>query len=196
MVEGDIGAVEVVAGRQAGLEHQHRRARLGQRHALERGPDVPVRAERVDADIRVAGVDEDLLVLLIPRIERVPVEAGRACHPVDRVVAEDPHGARPVQAARAQAVAACRALAEPLLVVFVDEEARVDVLGRDVVLRVVRPFPHVPRPGGVENLHRPHRSLDSVAPLEPLPESVDLEQYRVQRHPRVSGMINEYRMVA
>jgi hypothetical protein len=179
MVEGDIGAVEVVAGRQAGLEHQHRRARLGQRHALERGPDVPVRAERVDADIRVAGVDEDLLVLLIPRIERVPVEAGRACHPVDRVVAEDPHGARPVQAARAQAVAACRALAEPLL-----------------VLRVVRPFPHVPRPGGVENLHRPHRSLDSVAPLEPLPESVDLEQYRVQRHPRVSGMINEYRMVA
>jgi putative transposase len=46
------------------------------------------------------------------------------------------------------------------------------------------------------NQHRPHRSLDSAAPLEPLPEPVDLEQYRVQRHPRVSGMINEYRMVA
>ena len=80
--------------------------------------------------------------------------------PVDRVAAEDPHGARPVQAARAQAVAACRALAEALLVVFVDEEARVDVLGRDVVLRVVRPFPDVPRPGGVEDLlaaeGRPH----------------------------------------
>ena len=46
------------------------------------------------------------------------------------------------------------------------------------------------------NQHRPHRSLDSSAPLKPLPEPVDLEQYRVQRHPRVSGMINEYRMVA
>jgi len=55
-----------------------------------------VRAERVDADIRVAGMHEDLLVLLVPGIERVPVEAGRAGHPVDRVVAEDPHGARPV----------------------------------------------------------------------------------------------------
>src|ERR1700731_3005264 len=95
---------------------------------------------------------EALPALLIPRVERVPVEAGRAGHPVDRVVAEDPHGARPVQAARAQAVAACRALAEALLVVFVDEEAQVDVVGRDVVLRVVRPFPDVPRPGGVEDL--------------------------------------------
>jgi hypothetical protein len=46
------------------------------------------------------------------------------------------------------------------------------------------------------NQHPPHRSLDSAAPLKPLPEPVDLEQYRVQRHPRVSGMINEYRMVA
>ena len=46
------------------------------------------------------------------------------------------------------------------------------------------------------NQHRPHRSLDSAAPLKPLPEPVDLEQYRVRRHARVSGMINEYRLVA
>jgi transposase len=46
------------------------------------------------------------------------------------------------------------------------------------------------------NQHRPHRSLDSAAPLKPLPERVDLEQYRVRRHARVSGMINEYRLVA
>ena len=44
--------------------------------------------------------------------------------------------------------------------------------------------------------HRPHRSLDSAAPLKPLPEPVDLEQRRVRRHPRVGGMINEYRLVA
>jgi putative transposase len=46
------------------------------------------------------------------------------------------------------------------------------------------------------NQHRPHRSLDSAAPLKPLPEPVDLEQHRVRRHPRVGGMINEYRLVA
>src|SRR5512135_3768561 len=46
------------------------------------------------------------------------------------------------------------------------------------------------------NRHRPHRSLDGAAPLKPLPEPVDLEQYRVTRQARVGGMINEYRLVA
>jgi putative transposase len=46
------------------------------------------------------------------------------------------------------------------------------------------------------NLHRPHRSLNAAAPLKPLPQPVDLEQHRVRRHARVSGMINEYRLVA
>jgi putative transposase len=46
------------------------------------------------------------------------------------------------------------------------------------------------------NRHRPHRPLNSAAPLKPLPEPVDLEQYRVRRHARVGGMINEYRLVA
>jgi transposase InsO family protein len=45
------------------------------------------------------------------------------------------------------------------------------------------------------NRHRPHRSLNAAAPLKPLPEPVDLEQYRVRRHARVGGMINEYRLV-
>jgi transposase InsO family protein len=46
------------------------------------------------------------------------------------------------------------------------------------------------------NQHRPHRSLDSAAPLKPLPEPVDLQRYRVRRHARIDGMINEYRLVA
>jgi putative transposase len=46
------------------------------------------------------------------------------------------------------------------------------------------------------NQHRPHRSLASAAPLKPLPEPVDLELYHVRRHARISGMINEYRLVA
>jgi putative transposase len=46
------------------------------------------------------------------------------------------------------------------------------------------------------NQHRPHRSLDGAAPLNPLPEPIDLEQYRARRQARVGGLINEYRLVA
>jgi putative transposase len=46
------------------------------------------------------------------------------------------------------------------------------------------------------NQHRPHRSLNAAAPLKPLPEPVDLDQYRIRKHARVSALINEYRLVA
>jgi transposase InsO family protein len=46
------------------------------------------------------------------------------------------------------------------------------------------------------NQHRPHRSLDGAAPLNPLPEPIDLEQYRARRQARVGGLINEYRLVS
>jgi hypothetical protein len=46
------------------------------------------------------------------------------------------------------------------------------------------------------NQRRPHRSLNSAAPLRPLPEPVDLERDHVRRHARIRGMINEYRLVA
>jgi len=46
------------------------------------------------------------------------------------------------------------------------------------------------------NQHRPHRSLHGAAPLKPLPEPPDLGQYRVRRQTSVSGLINEYRLVA
>jgi putative transposase len=46
------------------------------------------------------------------------------------------------------------------------------------------------------NQHRPHRSLHGAAPLKPLPEPVDLDQYRVRKRAHVGGLINEYRLVA
>ena len=46
------------------------------------------------------------------------------------------------------------------------------------------------------NQHRPHRSLSGAASLKPLPEPVDLGQYRVRRQKRISGLINEYHLVA
>jgi putative transposase len=46
------------------------------------------------------------------------------------------------------------------------------------------------------NQHRPHRPLNSVAPLKLLPAPVELEQYRVRRQTRIGGMVNEYGLVA
>ena len=46
------------------------------------------------------------------------------------------------------------------------------------------------------NQHRPHRALLGAAPLKPLPDPVDLDQYRVRKHAHVGGLINEYRLVA
>jgi len=46
------------------------------------------------------------------------------------------------------------------------------------------------------NLHRPHRSLDAAAPLKPLPQPVDLDQYHIRKRACVGGTINEYRLVA
>jgi hypothetical protein len=46
------------------------------------------------------------------------------------------------------------------------------------------------------NQHRPHRSLHAAASLKPLPEPVDLDQYRVRRQTRVDGSIHEYRLIA
>ena len=46
------------------------------------------------------------------------------------------------------------------------------------------------------NQHRPNRSLHGAAPLKPLPQPVDLDQYHVRRHTSVGGTINEYRLVA
>jgi putative transposase len=46
------------------------------------------------------------------------------------------------------------------------------------------------------NQHRPHRSLDSTAPLKPLPEPLDLDRYRVRRQTHTGCLINEYRLVA
>ncbi len=47
------------------------------------------------------------------------------------------------------------------------------------------------------NQHRPHRSLGQAAPLKALPEAVaDLDSFRLRRHSRVSGVINEYTLAA
>src|SRR5713101_2108284 len=46
------------------------------------------------------------------------------------------------------------------------------------------------------NQHRPHSFLHGAAPLNPLPEPVNLDQYRVRKQAHAGGLINEYRLVA
>ena len=96
VLEIDLGAVEVVAGRQAGLEHHHRRGAT----RPARTPSSSTRTGRVERsastrDVRVAGMDEDLLVLLEPRVERGPFERA-PCRPArSTLLAVDPRRARP-----------------------------------------------------------------------------------------------------
>ncbi len=46
------------------------------------------------------------------------------------------------------------------------------------------------------NQHRPHRSLNAAAPLNPLPQPVNLDQCRVRKQVHVGSLINEYRLIA
>jgi putative transposase len=46
------------------------------------------------------------------------------------------------------------------------------------------------------NQHRPHRSLDTAAPLKSLPAPIDPGQYRVREQARAGGLIDEYHLVA
>ena len=68
----DVALGQVVAGRQAGFENQDRGGRLGEQVAVALDPHVPRAWEGVDADERVARMNEYLLVLLEPVIQGVP----------------------------------------------------------------------------------------------------------------------------
>ncbi len=136
-------AVEVVARREAGLEHHHGRARLGQQHPVKLDAHAARGAQRVDAGVGVSRVDEDLLVLLEPGVECVPVEASGAGETLERVLGVDAYRGRPLLVPGEQAMPQSGAAAQVLRPLLVDQHRRVDVGERDVVLRVVGPLPHV-----------------------------------------------------
>jgi len=68
--------------------------RLGNRLAAENDFDRPRRGDDIDPFVRVARVDEDLLVLLVPVIDLVPVERDEITDRSDFVVRVwvAPHG--------------------------------------------------------------------------------------------------------
>ena len=46
------------------------------------------------------------------------------------------------------------------------------------------------------NTHRPHRTLNQAAPLQPLPPSASTSQLYIRRRDRLGGLIHEYSQVA
>jgi putative transposase len=46
------------------------------------------------------------------------------------------------------------------------------------------------------NTHRPHRTLNQAAPLQPLPPPASTSQPRIRRRDRLGGLIHEYSQVA
>src|ERR1700742_3557787 len=73
MLKLDVRAVEVVPRWQPGFEKQYGTACFRKYDAIDLDPDVPMRAQRVDSHIRVAGVTDDSFVFFEP-VERLPFE--------------------------------------------------------------------------------------------------------------------------
>src|SRR5215467_14718333 len=95
---------------------------------------------------------EYLLVFFEPGIQCGPVEPDRAAEPGDRGVGEQQGGAGPVDLAGPERVCCECAASAVLAVALRDHEVTTHVVERDVVLRVVGPFPYVQGMGGVEDL--------------------------------------------
>ena len=64
----------VVARAETGLEEEGRLLRLRDRHSVDLDPDMARARKDVHAGVRIAGMCEDLLVLLVPCVHRVPLE--------------------------------------------------------------------------------------------------------------------------
>ena len=135
-VDADIGARDVPARREAGLDEQQRAVGLGDDRPVELDADMARAAQHVDAVVRVARVLEDLVVLLPPRVHRVPVEGdvpGDVGARVDRLrVVPDRVLGDPVADADREVARLALARAGGVLVRRL-EQVVADVLQREVV---------------------------------------------------------------
>ena len=148
MFKRDLGAVDVVSGWQPGLEKQDGTAGFGKRDAVDLDPDVAMGAQRVDSDVRVARVSDDVFVFFEP-VKRVPFEPhvarDRAVGVVDtcRGLVGAPAAGQRMQPRWAKL--------QPLWVALVKQMLHAHVRYRNVVLRVVRHLPDIAGADRVED---------------------------------------------
>jgi len=84
--------------------------------------------------------------------------------------------------------------ARNLLMDLGGQAARVKFMIRDRGSNFTAAFDAVLADAGIRTVLCNVRTPRMNAPLKPLPEPVDLEQYRVRRHARIGGLINEYHL--
>src|SRR5216683_1921058 len=96
-------------------------------------------------------MDEDLLVLLVPGVERIPFEADSAGQTLSCVLGIQPGRTRASDLASAKSVQPGDSAMQALRMLLIYKQLALHVSDRDVVLRVVGPFPDVQRAGGVEH---------------------------------------------
>ena len=131
---------QVPARRQVRLEQRHRLCALGQHLAVERDPDVARGRDDVDPVVGVARVDEHLLVLLEPLIHPVPVERDQVPDRLgagERLRVVPGAGLDDLVADPDRVVGRLALLGAPRVPVGGLEHVRADVLGREVVGRLV-----------------------------------------------------------
>jgi hypothetical protein len=96
-------------------------------------------------------MDEDALVLLVPRVQRREVEADRVDDAGDRRLHVAAPHAGALHVADAQAHPRDAPAAEVADALLVHQRVRIHVADRDEELRIGRPLPEVERGGGVEH---------------------------------------------
>ena len=79
MFKRDIGAFDVIARWQPSFEKQDRTAGFGKYGAVDLDLDMAMGAQRIDSDVGVARVGDNLFVLLEP-VKRVSFEPHVPCH--------------------------------------------------------------------------------------------------------------------
>jgi hypothetical protein len=133
-------------------------------------------------------VEQDLLVLLVPRVEGVPLEACPAGQTLEGVLGVHPQCTLTSDVPDPQAVQPRGSPAQLLRVLLVDEDRRVDVGDRDVELRIIRPLPHVDRGGGV------HHDPTGEYGADPSRNRLDVvhrnDRLRIVRHRLTSPLIS------
>lgn len=71
----NVDSRNVVPRGQSGFEEQSGSSRLGDQYVADKNPDVAGRGgECVDTYVWIAGVDKDLLILLVPGVHAIPIE--------------------------------------------------------------------------------------------------------------------------
>jgi hypothetical protein len=106
-------------------------------------PYRPGGAQCTDSGVRITRVDVDLFVLFKPRVKGRPLKANGINQARKGICAINPSGRGPDCLTDLKRMLSGSAAAEPLWMIFIDQDGGIDIGKWNVVLRILRPFPDV-----------------------------------------------------